>query len=91
MDLGGILPLDNLGNAGAGSVHIDGPISGGAGLDLSQGSAAGGLHVGNVSGGGDISLADHSAHLGIDPGTGSPIGLGLPGSNGAPADLSLGL
>ncbi|MGA8118111.1 MAG: hypothetical protein WCA46_31145 [Actinocatenispora sp.] len=89
MSLGGMLPLDNLSDVTHGSVTVDGPISGGAGLDLT-GTSAAGVHVGNVSAGGDLNVVDHSAHLGIDPGTGQSIGVGVPGSDGSPADVSLG-
>lgn len=85
----GILPVDvnNLSHASAG---IDGPLQGGTALDLT-GTSVAGVHAGNATAVGDLSVTDPGGHLTVDPGTGNPVSVGLPGSDGAPVDVNPGV
>lgn len=90
MSLGGILPLDNLGDVTHGATGFEaGPIHGGAGMDLTGTSAVGVHGPGGVNAGGDVNLAAQSAHLGVGAGGHEVVGLGTPGQAGNHLDLTV--
>ncbi|GID13788.1 hypothetical protein [Actinocatenispora rupis] len=84
MSLGGILPLDNLGDATHASVAVDGPVQGAGGLDLA-GVSGGAVHAGPLTVGGGASLADPGASVGVS----GVHGL-VPDSVGGNTGLTLG-
>lgn len=90
MSLGGILPLDNLGNVTHGSAGVDaGPLTGGAGLDLT-GTSAAGLHgPAGLNAGGDVNLLAQSGHVGVSAAGHEVVGVGSDSLTSGHADVTV--